>query len=78
MPNAPEEMRLFAKTLTRDLYSYGLIVWRTLFTRLPYGPEGSVSDEEIQCWRLEKDLSSLLRENITTRAPGLAQVGFTR
>ena len=78
MPNAPEGIKPYAKTSTRDLYSYGLIVWRTLFARLPYEPEGSASDDEIQLWKLDKDLFPLLRQNITARAPGLAQVSFLR
>ncbi|KAF2201712.1 ankyrin [Delitschia confertaspora ATCC 74209] len=74
MPNAPQEIKPFAQTLTRDIYSYGLIVWRSLFTKLPYGPEGIASDQEIQSWKLKEDFLSILRENIVSRAPGLVQL----
>ncbi|KAH8694340.1 hypothetical protein GQ44DRAFT_634909 [Phaeosphaeriaceae sp. PMI808] len=77
MPDAPENIKPFARTLTRDLYSYGLIAWRSLFSEMPYGPDGSITDEEIQNWKLKKDLTSFLRANIFMRAPGLAGVCVT-
>jgi hypothetical protein len=74
MPDAPESIKPFSRTLTRDLYSYGLIVWCCLFSELPWGSQGSATDEEIQSWKLDRDLAPLLRENVILRAPGLAKV----
>jgi hypothetical protein len=77
MPNAPEELRGFRDTITRDLYSFGLVMSYSLFSTLPYG---SVTEEdteavEVQRWKLEKEPTMFLYDKILSYAPSLHAVG---
>ena len=69
--------RCYATTITRDLYSYGLLMWFTLFVELPFGPYGSLDDQSIAVQklsegqgtiseRLEEKLNGLKQDPVTT------------
>src|SRR5689334_20260313 len=74
MPDAAPSIKPFAKTLTRDHYSFGLVMWFSLFLDMPYGPEDSATEEAVRDWKLNIDATSALREHITIRAPRLSKV----
>ncbi|KAF4339484.1 serine threonine kinase [Fusarium beomiforme] len=72
MPDAPEQLRIFRSTITRDLYSFGLIALYSLFGALPYGDDGDDTDiMAIQDWKLHQDASVFLHQQIAIYAPGL-------
>ncbi|KAK2125650.1 kinase-like domain-containing protein [Fusarium oxysporum II5] len=66
MPDAPEELRAFRKTITRDLYSFGLVMAYSLFSILPYDEEGEHDADTmtVQGWKLNQDASIFLHEQI--------------
>ncbi|KAL9563051.1 hypothetical protein ACKAV7_012793 [Fusarium commune] len=66
MPDAPEELRAFRKTVTRDLYSFGLVMAYSLFSILPYDEEGEHDADTmtVQDWKLHQDASIFLHEQI--------------
>ncbi|KAG7402621.1 Ankyrin-1 [Fusarium oxysporum f. sp. raphani] len=66
MPDAPEELRAFRKTITRDLYSFGLVMAYSLFSILPYDEEGEHDADTmtVQDWKLNQDASIFLHEQI--------------
>ncbi|WJG36103.1 uncharacterized protein FOBCDRAFT_189048 [Fusarium oxysporum Fo47] len=66
MPDAPEELRAFRKTITRDLYSFGLVMAYSLFSILPYDEEGEHDADTmtVQDWKLNQDASIFLYEQI--------------
>ncbi|EGU76775.1 hypothetical protein FOXB_12672 [Fusarium oxysporum f. sp. conglutinans Fo5176] len=66
MPDAPEELRAFRKTITRDLYSFGLVMAYSLFSILPYDEEGEhdADTTTVQDWKLHQDASIFLHEQI--------------
>jgi hypothetical protein len=74
MPNAPPDIKPFAMTLTRDLYSYALVMWFCLFRHMPFGHEDSATESEVAEWKLQQDPDLQLKDNIVTRSPGLGQV----
>ncbi|ERF73114.1 hypothetical protein EPUS_09188 [Endocarpon pusillum Z07020] len=74
MVHAPPAIKPFAKTMTRDLYSYGLVMWYALFPDMPYGPESSANESVIRDWKLNQDTTSLLRKHIITHATGLSEL----
>lgn len=74
MLNAPPNIKPFAKTLTRDIYSFGLVMWFCLFETMPYGPESSAREDEVSKWKLSQNNNIQLRENIITKSPGLLNV----
>lgn len=75
MPDAPLEIKPFAMTLTRDLYSFALVMWFCLFKTMPYGHEDSANQPEVSQWKLHRDPNPQLKDSIVTRSPGLAGVG---
>ncbi|ENH70741.1 Putative serine/threonine-protein kinase roco7 [Fusarium oxysporum f. sp. cubense race 1] len=66
MPDAPEELRAFRKTITRDLYSFGLVMAYSLFSILPYDEEGEHDADTmtVHDWKLNQDASIFLHEQI--------------
>ncbi|KAF7504470.1 hypothetical protein GJ744_002207 [Endocarpon pusillum] len=74
MLEAPPAIKPFAKTMTRDLYSYGLVMWYALFLDMPYGPESSANESVIRDWKLNQGTTSLLRKHIITHATGLSEL----
>ncbi|KNB14978.1 hypothetical protein FOXG_13716 [Fusarium oxysporum f. sp. lycopersici 4287] len=66
MPDAPEELRAFRKTITRDLYSFGLVMAYSLFSILPYDEEGEHDADTmtVQDWKLNQDARIFLHEQI--------------
>ena len=71
MPAASSTIRPFAKTLTRDIYSYGLLTWFCLFPAMPFGSDEAATESEISYWKLHVDSSLPLRENVLAKAPNL-------
>ncbi|KAF9769894.1 hypothetical protein IL306_012611 [Fusarium sp. DS 682] len=66
MPNAPEQLHIFRNTITRDLYSFGLIMSYSLFAVLPYG-NGGEDDADmmvVQNWKLNEDARIFLHQQI--------------
>lgn len=72
--DAPPAIKPFARTLTRDLYSYGLVMWYSLFIDMPYGPESSATESLICEWKLTQGATSILRRHVITFAPGLGEL----
>ncbi|KAM7192570.1 hypothetical protein V8F20_008779 [Naviculisporaceae sp. PSN 640] len=57
MPEAPDQMKPFARSAIRDVYSFGLIVWYVLSSRLPFGPASGVEWERNRASLRERKLS---------------------
>jgi hypothetical protein len=74
MPDAPLKIKPFAMTLTRDLYSFALVMWFCLFDTMPYGREGSATESEVSQWKLHRDPNPQLKDSIVSRSPSLAEV----
>ncbi|EON69346.1 serine/threonine protein kinase [Coniosporium apollinis CBS 100218] len=74
MSEAPSNIRHFAKTLTRDIYSFGLVMWFCLFKDMPYGREDAATEGEVSEWKLHRDPLAQLEENILAKAPGLVEL----
>ncbi|KAH7211127.1 hypothetical protein BKA60DRAFT_462860 [Fusarium oxysporum] len=66
MPDASEELRAFRKTITRDLYSFGLVMAYSLFSILPYDEEGEHDADTmtVQDLKPNQDASIFLHEQI--------------
>jgi hypothetical protein len=75
MPDAPLDIKPFAMTLTRDLYSFALVMWFCLFKTMPYGSEGTATESDVSQWKLHRNPNPQLKDNIVARSPGLAGVG---
>jgi hypothetical protein len=74
MPDAPSDIKPFAMTLTRDLYSFALVMWFCLFKTMPYASEGSVTESDVSHWKLHRDPNPQLKDSIFARSPGLTGV----
>jgi serine/threonine protein kinase len=62
LPTAPDRLKMVRHRVTRDIFSFGLVMWLVVFERLPFGPQNRWDQDYVAIVKLQNGMKDLLEK----------------